>query len=315
MKKIILALLVFGCFLFAFEYFDPLEMGVKFLEDDYLYATREVVVDKTKKNSLANQLTAKDYFAMGQKCMQKGKYKLAIEYFTKAIKLDPVFYDAYKERALAKDKIQDYTGAKKDYETYMKLRDRLNSAQIEKEKRMLRNNLILANRKVADKKYEEAIVDFTNIINSYPKHPDGYIARADTYVLLNKYAEALKDYNKALAITNVPNITLYLKTGETAYKLKKYSEAINNYIQIVRLSPNYEYAHYKMVGAYIFIEKFDKALDSLKKYVNYSREKNIQTSDYNEWEKVLNKYENDTNIRDLKSQLKSLKFVQTKKSS
>ena len=312
MKKIILTLLVFGCFLFAFEYIDPLDMGLKFLEDDYLYTTQEIVVDKTKKNGGAG-LTAKDYFIMGQKCMQKGKMKLAIEYFTKAIKLDPVFYDAYKERALAKDKIQDYTGAKKDYETYMKLRDRLNIAQIEKEKRMLKNRLILANRKVADKKYDEAVVDFTNIINAYPKFPDGYIARADTYVLLNKNDEALKDYNKALAITNVPNITLYLKTAETAYKLKKYSEAINNYIQIVRLSPNYEYAHYKMIGAYIFIEKFDKALTSLNKYVNCSREKNIQTSDYNEWDKILSKYSNDADIRNLKSQLKSLKFVQTKK--
>ena len=313
MKKIILVLLVFGCFLFAFEYFDPLDMGLKFLEDDYLYTTREMVVDKTKKNLASSGLTAKDYFILGQKAMQNGKMKAAIEYFTKAIKLDPVFYDAYKERALAKDKIQDYTGAKKDYETYMKLRDRLNIAQIEKEKRMLKNRIILANRKVSDKKYDEAIIDFTNIISLYPKYPDGYIVRADTYVLLNKNAEALKDYNKALAITNVPNITLYLKTAETAYKLKKYSEAINNYIQIVRLSSNYEYAHYKMVGAYIFTEKFDKALDSLTKYINCSREKNIQTSDYNEWEKVLNKYDTGTDIRDLKSKLKSLKFVQTKK--
>lgn len=314
MKKIILVLLVFGCFLFAFEYFDPLDMGLKFLEDDYLYTTREVVVDKTKKNLASSGLTAKDYFILGQKAMQNGKMKSAIEYFTKAIKLDPVFYDAYKERALAKDKIQDYTGAKKDYETYMKLRDRLNLAQIEKEKRMLKNRIILANRKVADKKYDEAVIDFTNIINAYPKFPDGYIARADTYILLNKNAEALKDYNKALAITNVPNITLYLKTAETAYKLKKYSEAVNNYIQIIRLSPNYEYAHYKMVGSYIFMEKFDKALDSLNKYINYSKGKNIQTSDYNEWDKILNKYDNNTDIRDLKSKLKSLKFVQIKKS-
>ncbi|MBR3655450.1 MAG: tetratricopeptide repeat protein [Elusimicrobia bacterium] len=313
MKKIIFTLFVFGCFLFAFEYCDPLDMGIKFLEDDSLYATKEVVVAKTRKGDARSGLSAKELFALGQQCMQKGKYKLAIDYFTKAIKLDPVFYNAYKERALAKDKIQDYTGSKKDYETYMKLRDRLNIAQIEKEKRMLKNRIILANRKVADKKYDEAVVDFTNIISAYPKFPDGYIARADTYVLLNKNAEALKDYNKALAINDVPNITLYLKTAETAYKLKKYSEAINNYIQIVRLSPNYEYAHYKMVGAYIFIEKFDKALTSLNKYISCSREKNIQTSDYNEWDKILNKYSNNTDIRDLKSQLKSLKFVQTKK--
>ena len=313
MKKIIFTLLVFGGFLFAFEYCDPLDMGLKFIEDDYLYASKEVIVDKTKKTDGKTGLTAQELFVLGKQCMQKGKYKLAIEYFTRAIKLDPVFYNAYKERALAKDRIQDYTGSKKDYETYMKLVDRLNQAEIEKTKRMIRNRIILANRKVSDKKYDEAVLDFTNIINSYPKYPDGYIGRADTYVLMNKNAEALKDYNKALAINDVPNITLYLKTAETAYKLKKYSEALNNYIQIIRLSPNYEYAHYKMIGSYIFIEKFDKALDSLKKYVSCSREKNIQTSDFNEWDKILNKYSNDTNIRDLKSQLKSLKFVQAKK--
>ena len=51
----------------------------------------------------------------------------------------------------------------------------------------------------------------------------------------------------------------------------------------------------------------------LKKYINCSEDKNIQTSDFNEWNTILNKYtNNDLNIRDLKTNLKSLKFVQYK---
>ena len=52
---------------------------------------------------------------------------------------------------------------------------------------------------------------------------------------------------------------------------------------------------------------------SMKKYINCSEDKNIQTNDFNAWDTILNKYaNNDLTIRDLKNNLKSLKFVKYK---
>ena len=310
MKKIIFVLFVFGCFLYLVNELNP--VGIKFFGEESLYIKKELKAEKIKKEGKARPVTAKTYFAMGKRSMKSGKFKLAITYFSKAIQMEPLFAEAYQERALAKDKLQDYTGAKKDYETYMIILDRRNKQQNDKIRNELIKQINDVNKKLADKKYDEAVVDFSNIISSYPKYPEGYTARADTNVLLNKYADALADYNKALSLTNIPSIPLYLKTADIQYTLKKYNDAAGNYIQILRLDPEYEYPYYKLVGAYIFTENFEKALDNLKKYISCSEDKNIQSNDYNEWIVVLNKYTSDPNIRDLKSTLKSLRVVQYK---
>lgn len=311
MKKIIFVLLVFGCFLYLVNELNPFE--IKFFGEDSLYVKKEIKAETIKKERKHLPATAKTYFAMGRRSMKAGKIKLAISYFSKAIQLDPLFPEAYKERALAKDKLGDYTGSKKDYETYMLINERKNRQQNDKIRYALKKLLAGVNPKLAEKRYDEAVVDYTNIISSYPKYPEGYIARADVNTILKKHEDALADYNKALSLTNYPSIPLYLKTAEIQYQLKKYKDAIGNYIQIVRLDPDYDYPYYKLTGSFILTENFEKALDNLKKYINCSEDKNIQTSDFNEWNTILNKYtNNDLNIRDLKTNLKSLKFVQYK---
>jgi len=46
---------------------------------------------------------------------------------------------------------------------------------------------------VDNKKYEDAVVQFTSAIGLEPSNPDFYIARAKVYVKLLKYAEAKLD--------------------------------------------------------------------------------------------------------------------------
>ena len=311
MKKTIFALLVFGCFLYLVNEFNP--FGIKFFGEDSMYVKTEIKAETIKKERKHLPVTSKTYFAMGKRSMRNGNMKLAITYFSKAIQMDPLFAEAYQERALAKDRIGDYNGSKKDYETYMIIMDRRNKQQNDKVRYALKKLLAGVNPKLAENRYDEAVLDYSNIISSYPKYPEGYIARADANVILKKYEDALADYNKALSLTNYPSIPLYLKTAEIQYQLKKYKDAIGNYIQIVRLDPGYDYPYYKLIGSFIFLEDFEKALDNLNKYISCSEDKNIQTNDYNDWNTILNKYtNNDITIRDLKTKLKSLRFVQYK---
>jgi tetratricopeptide (TPR) repeat protein len=44
-------------------------------------------------------------------------------------------------------------------------------------------------------RYDEAIEDFTKVIELYPDKPDGYTSRAGAYYNINKYEIALKDVN------------------------------------------------------------------------------------------------------------------------
>lgn len=302
MKKIILLMLLLGVGIYLFDLYNPFGIKLFDIED----SKKEVI--ETKKPVEKKPLTAKDFFSKGEGNLKANNYKMAITNFSKAIELDSKYIEAYKERALAKDKIGDFEGSKKDYEQYLVLLEEQNQKANEETQKELLNLIEAANNKANNKQYDDAVVDLSNIIYSYPKHPAGYIARADIYFIMKKYKEALNDYQKALSLGN-KNFTLYLKLANTKYELGLYKEAIQDYIYILNSNPNYEYAYYKLIGAYIFTEDFNKALKILEEYINISKSKNINAKDYDKWISVLNKYTENETIRDIKSNLKKLKFI------
>jgi tetratricopeptide (TPR) repeat protein len=178
----------------------------------------------------------------------------------------------------------------------------------EENRKVLKKLIAETNKKIVNKKYDDAIADLSNIIDSYSNYPDGYVARADVYFILKKYNLALSDYQKALSLGD-KTFLLYLKSANTRYELGLYKDSVKDYLNVLNLKSNYEYAYYKLIGAYIFTEDFNAALKTLNKYTQISSTKNIKINDYENWINVLNKYTENEVIRDLKSNLKKLKFV------
>ena len=60
-------------------------------------------------------MTAKEYFEKGLEAGNNGNHKAAIEYFSKAIELEPKYAEAYFNRGNAKFKLSNYTGAIEDF--------------------------------------------------------------------------------------------------------------------------------------------------------------------------------------------------------
>ncbi len=67
------------------------------------------------------QNSAKEYFYSGNKKVELGDYRSAIEDYNKAIKIIPKFAEAYYGRGLAKGKLGDYRGAIEDYNKAIKI--------------------------------------------------------------------------------------------------------------------------------------------------------------------------------------------------
>ena len=111
MLKIFFLILLLGGGLFLFNLYDPFDM--KLFDEE-----KEVVVE-TKKPVEKKALTAKDFFLKGKENLKANNYKMAISNFSRTLELDPNYVEAYKERALAKDKNGDFEGSKKDYEKYI----------------------------------------------------------------------------------------------------------------------------------------------------------------------------------------------------
>ena len=304
MKNLIIFLFLIAVFLFLFNHYNP--FGIKLFNEDSFYQ-KEVVVE-TKKPVKKKVSTAKDYFLQGERNLDNSNYKTAISNFSKAIELDPDYLEAYKERASAKDKVGDFEGSKEDYEKYMILLDEKNKEENDSLRAELKKLVAETRKKIFNKNFEDAINDSTDIIETYPKFSDGYIVRGDTFFSMQKYQNALDDYKKALSLGD-KTFVLYLKLANTEYELKLYKESISDYIHTLNLNPNYEYAYYKLIGAYIFTDDFSNALKSLNNYTKFSSTKVIKTNDYSDWIESLNRFTENETIRDLKSGLKKLKFV------
>lgn len=309
MKKILLLLFLLIVFLFLFNFYNPFNINI-FGNKEKAYINKENIINKEQSKQIKK--TPQTYFSIGEQFLNKKKYKSAISNFSKAIELDSNYIEAYQKRALAKDNIGDFEGSKEDYNQYITLLEKQNKDEYEKNKYEINNLIDKIRTKIFNKKYNEAIADSNNIIETYPTYSNGYTIRADTYFSMQKYNQALDDYKKALSLSlENKNFTLYLKIANTEYELGLYKDSISNYLHVINLNPNYEYAYYKLIGAYIFVENFNNALSILTKYSKISKTKKIQVKDYSIWIAILNKYTENEIIRDLKKNLKELAFVQS----
>jgi tetratricopeptide (TPR) repeat protein len=79
---------------------------------------------------------------------------------------------------------------------------------------------------------------------NFTTNANHYFLKAIDYDKLNKYAEAISNYDKAIEI-NPNNADYYYNRGNSYYYLKNYNEAILNYNKAIRINPdNVDYYYY-----------------------------------------------------------------------
>ena len=83
-------------------------------------------------------------------------------------------------------------------------------------------------------KYDEAIIHYTNAIQTNHLDDDFYNNRGIAYFRLQKYDEAIADYDKAIEI-NKHNIYAYHNRGNLNSELRKFKEAIIDYSVAIEL--------------------------------------------------------------------------------
>lgn len=127
--------------------------------------------------------SAMDYFNLGVKSSVTRK---KIQYFTKALELDPALAAAYEKRGLLHYFQGNYDKVIADYHSYLDLAPAKAEAY-----RMLGMGYLKSH------KYEPAIYHFTQAINIDPDLTSGYAYRAEAYRLSGKEEEAIRDATKA----------------------------------------------------------------------------------------------------------------------
>lgn len=113
--------------------------------------------------------------------------------------------------------------------------------------------------------YYKAIELFDQAIALFPKYSDAYNFRGSSYAKIELFANAIRDYDKAIEFGSKNLDETYLTRGAAHFELKEYDKAISDLSQAIKLSPNYVDAYITRVFVFADMGKYEAAIADLNK--------------------------------------------------
>ncbi|MBD2604577.1 tetratricopeptide repeat protein [Scytonema hofmannii FACHB-248] len=108
-------------------------------------------------------------------------------------------------------------------------------------------------------RYEEALKDFDCAIEINPKSDLAMAGRGQTYRVMKRYEEALKDFDCAIELN--PKLDWAMANrGRTYCLMKRYEEALKDFNCAIELNPKSNWAIASRGETYHFIERYEEAL-------------------------------------------------------
>jgi tetratricopeptide (TPR) repeat protein len=182
-----------------------------------------------KNKSVLQKQSAKEYIKQGQEAANKGNYKQAIDFFTKALEINPNDVDTYIARAWAYYKLKDYKNASYDFTKAIELNRFDNDAEAYYGRGCSYYNL---------KSYDQALFDLNRAIELKPNYAEAYNTRGWLYYNKKDYDKAIADFTKAIRYDS-KNADAYYGRG-SAYRKKGDNEhAQKDLKKACELSINY----------------------------------------------------------------------------
>lgn len=144
----------------------------------------------------------------------------------------------------------------------------------------------------ASGQYNDAISQFTKLIEENPEYVDAYLARADAYEKSGQKAEAAEDYKRAATFKS-KDADIYYNAGRLYYNLEQYNDALPMLEKVTELDKKHINAYRYKMESHIALEQYDKALIEANELVkleengqNYAKRGFIQDklSNYNQAE-------------------------------
>lgn len=223
-------------------------------------------------------------FGQANKFLRQGlkttDLKEKIEFFTKAIELEPKKLDAYFYRAIAKNDLGDYNGAIVDYSKIIvtepdadsyynrgnsrySLKDFEGAKSDYKKAVELDPYFIDALYSLGCSEYdlgdfEKAIEDFNQVIKIQPYYPKAYELRANSYSFLKKPKKALADYTMVVLIDHSPDS--YYNRGVFYMDINYYKKAKNDLSTSIRLNANNGFAYFYRGTSNLLLGKYKNAI-------------------------------------------------------
>ena len=163
-------------------------------------------------------------FYAGNALLKKDMPKEAIKEYTKAIRLNPEFAEAYFNRGIAKVKLHRSKEAIYDFDEVIRLKPDYASAYFER-----------GVEKTFVNRLEEGINDLDEAIRLKPDYAKAYFYRGMAKAKLNSFEEAIKDYDKAIRF-KPDYASAYFERGLAKVESNRLEEAIEDFTEAIRLN-------------------------------------------------------------------------------
>lgn len=263
--------------------------GAKVFWDEY---NKTVYISTSNDNTLTlDKIKASaDLSSEGWRLDKTGKSDDALLHFDKAIALDSFNCNAYYNKGLVYEKQNKLGEALKNYDAALKIninstivhytkanalynfgryiesaRDYEEFAKYSKDKSKGTMISIMATMLFGKKRYEESILFYDIVIKYCTDNVElAYNNKAAALGYLNRYEEALQNYDKAIQLN--PNVSKFYNNKGFIYMSKgNYEEAIKWFDKAIQLEPKVT-DYYLNKGYSLFnLQKYDEAIESLTK--------------------------------------------------
>lgn len=217
-------------------------------------------------SNLTELPTAKHLVELGEKYREAGDNLKALDYFDKAIKADPSYAPAYTYKGMFYARIKEYAKALPNFKEAIRLIPHPKLKDIDIIPYVLYGfcNLELDNN-------EQAIQDFSKVLEINPYYSDGYNFQGLAYFKLGQYKEAEERYTIAIyfgkMMAGVPQNQYYLNRGRAYIMLGDYEKAIDDFTKSIELKPDAAEVYVERGSIYNFLEKYDKALNDFTRAI------------------------------------------------
>lgn len=115
------------------------------------------------------------------------------------------------------------------------------------------------------KDFDNAIADFTKVIELGRGSDLTYWYRGYSYVELERLEEGFQDYSKSLELKENP--AALNNRGVIYADWEKYKKAVEDYDRAIELRPDYSLCYSNRVVAYYFLKQYDKVLEDCAKAI------------------------------------------------
>lgn len=217
-----------------------------------------------------NNLEVEPYVLLAKAYDNLGSASKTIEYYEKAISIDP------DNKTITADYAKALIKYKKTEDAH-KIAENISTDESVSQKDRATTLISLGEQYYNNKDYKNAKIEFEKALTHDTNNEALIIKTGNCYKQLAENEKALELYNKVITI-NDKNTDANFNAGLCYVDLNKPDEAIKAFNKVVQLDENYAYAYYALGLEYEKAQKWTEAVQNYEKFMNLTEDTGIKNS-------------------------------------